>query len=335
MRLSPREMSSNDLRRVAVVAFTVLISGAACTGDWPDPPPVDAGEFAAAHEEWRSNREARMVTPPGGAVLWMGLFPLAQGEVQMGSDPDLTIVLPEEDAPALVGTLTLTGQEVAFAPAPGSPLALQDGPVITESTVLENDRSGNTTYITLGSLGMRIHAEPGTDRLWLRVWDTDLPLRETFELPEYYPVDTEWRVAARLELYPELRGVPLADVTGGMIEQNALGELVFERDGREHTLIAVGTEESSSYFIMMWDSTATTETYQAGRYLRVEKVDEEGWTTIDFNRSYNAPCVFTAFSVCALPPRENWLDLPVTAGEKRPDKPAYEGVADRGPSGEG
>jgi hypothetical protein len=86
---------------------------------------------------------------------------------------------------------------------------------------------------------------------------------------------------------------------------------------------------------MMWDSTATTETYQAGRYLRVEKVDEEGWTTIDFNRSYNAPCVFTAFSVCALPPRENWLDLPVTAGEKRPDKPAYEGVADRGPSGEG
>ena len=74
---------------------------------------------------------------------------------------------------------------------------------------------------------------------------------------------------------------------------------------------------------MMWDSTATTETYQAGRYMRVEMPDEDGWTTIDFNRAYNAPCVFTPFSVCALPPRANWLQLPVTAGEKRPAVPVY------------
>ena len=51
--------------------------------------------------------------------------------------------------------------------------------------------------------------------------------------------------------------------------------------------------------------------------------DEDGWTTIDFNRAYNAPCVFTPFSVCALPPRANWLQLPVTAGEKRPAVPVY------------
>jgi len=50
-------------------------------------------------------------------------------------------------------------------------------------------------------------------------------------------------------------------------------------------------------------------------------VDESGWTTIDFNRTYNAPCVFTAYSVCALPPRANWLTMHVTAGEKRPEKP--------------
>jgi uncharacterized protein (DUF1684 family) len=55
----------------------------------------------------------------------------------------------------------------------------------------------------------------------------------------------------------------------------------------------------------------------------VPLADEEGWTTIDFNRAYNPPCVFSAFTVCALPPPENRLQLAVTAGEKRPDEPAY------------
>ena len=74
---------------------------------------------------------------------------------------------------------------------------------------------------------------------------------------------------------------------------------------------------------MMWDSTATIDTYQAGRYMRVPLADEDGWTTIDFNRAYNPPCVFSAFSVCALPPPENRLRLAVTAGERRPDEPAH------------
>jgi uncharacterized protein (DUF1684 family) len=81
---------------------------------------------------------------------------------------------------------------------------------------------------------------------------------------------------------------------------------------------------STSYFIMIWDSTATTTTYQGGRYLRAELADETGWTVIDFNRTYNAPCVFTPHSVCALPPRGNWLSTWVTAGEQRPARPAYE-----------
>jgi uncharacterized protein (DUF1684 family) len=57
--------------------------------------------------------------------------------------------------------------------------------------------------------------------------------------------------------------------------------------------------------------------------MRVPLADEDGWTTIDFNRAYNPPCVFTAYSVCGIPPRENWLTFAVTAGEKRPEKPAY------------
>ncbi|HUF74727.1 MAG TPA: DUF1684 domain-containing protein [Longimicrobiales bacterium] len=305
-----------------VIALACLASFA-CGEPWPAPPPVDAEAFLAEHEEWRTNRERNLVTPPGGPVLWVGLYELAQGATPFGSDPSHPIALPPEDTPPLAGTLHREGQSVHLEPAPGSPVALRGGDRISEPMALGSDRSGNTTDLALGSLGLRIHGEPGTDRLWLRVWDEDLPLRETFELPEYFAVADGWRVQARFEPYDEPRPLRVADVTGGTVEYEAPGELVFEVDGREHSLIATGSPTSTSYFVMMWDSTAVSDTYQGGRYLRVPVQDESGWTTIDFNRAYNAPCVFTAYSVCALPPRENWLALHVTAGEKRPDEPAY------------
>ncbi len=191
---------------------------------------------------------------------------------------------------------------------------------------LEDDRSDEPTTLRFGSLGMRVHAEPGTDRLWLRAWDEDHPARATFRLPDFFPVEPEWVVPARFDAYPEARALRVPDVTGGFVEYQARGELVFRMGDREHRLIATAGDNSTAFFVMMWDSTATTETYQGGRYLRVEFPDEDGWTpeeggwtTIDFNRAYNAPCVFTPYSVCALPPRENWLEMAVTAGEKRPD----------------
>jgi uncharacterized protein (DUF1684 family) len=273
--------------------------------------------FVEEHEEWRRNRRDRLVTPPGGAVLWVGLWELPEGPTPFGADPALAIVLPADDAPPLAGTLVRAGHVVTLQPAAGAPLRLEDGTAMVDAITLENDRSGNTTVVSLGSLGMRVHAEPGTDRLWLRAWDEDLPVRETFALPPYFPVDTAWRVAARFDAYEEPTPLVVPDVTGGTVQYTGVGELVFRKDGREHRLLATAEETSTSFFVMMWDSTATTDTYQGGRYLRVDFPEGDAWTSIDFNRSYNAPCVFTEYSVCALPPRQNWLGLWVPAGEKR------------------
>jgi uncharacterized protein (DUF1684 family) len=319
------------LNKRMIGAAALLLMG--CAVDWPDPPPVANEAFLADHEDWRSDRERRLVTPPGGSVLWNGLWDIPQGETRFGSDPALTMSLPIEDSPPVAGTLRREGQVVTLVPEPASGIrvrtpaptgegAMTETPV-TEPMVLENDRSGRTTNLALGSLGMRIHQEPGSDRLWLRTWDEDAPIRETFALPDYYPVSQDWRVSARFEEYDEPRILQFADVTGGLIEYRAPGELVFRADGREHSLIATAGVNSSSFFILMWDSTATVNTYQGGRYLSAPLPDENGWTTIDFNRAYNAPCVFTEYSVCGLPPRENWLELHVTAGEQRPDEPAH------------
>lgn len=294
---------------------------AACSEPWPEPPPVDTGVFAEEHEEWRLDRARKTVTPPSGPLLWVGLWDLPDGgSVTFGSSNEHPITLPDVDSPPHAGTLERRGEDVRLIPTAGSGIVLFEGAAVEEALTLRHDRMEDPTRLQLGSLGLRVHSERGTDRLWLRAWDEDHPEIEIFELPDYYPIDPAWRVQARMELYDEPEIIRVPDVTGGMVEYTAPGELVFERDGEERRLIATATETSTTYFIMMWDSTATVDTYQGGRYIRAPLVDEEGWTTIDFNRTYNAPCVFTAFSVCALPPRANWLAMSVTAGEKRPDK---------------
>ncbi|MBT8487393.1 MAG: DUF1684 domain-containing protein [Gemmatimonadetes bacterium] len=305
---------SGRLGRMAILS---LVAG--CAEPWPEPPVVDTGVFAEEHEDWRSRREARAVEPPGGPVLWIGLWDLPHGETVFGADPGLPIALPAEDSPPIAGTLTRQGEAVRLEPAPGAAIRVHEGDLIEGPIELRHDRMEDPTRLQLGSLGLRVHSEQGTDRLWLRAWDEDTPERETFRLPDYFPVDPAWRVQARFEPYVEPEPLRVPDVTGGMVEFIARGELVFRRGRKEHRLIATAGETSSSYFVMMWDSTAVDATYQGGRYLRVDFPDESGWTTIDFNRTYNAPCVFTAYSVCGLPPRRNWLPLRVEAGEQRPN----------------
>ena len=314
-------MTENQAKRLSALTVLLVIG---CTRDeWPGPEPVALEEFASAHQEWRTNRRDRLVRPQSGPVLWIGLWELPQGATRFGSDPELPIVLPASDSPPLAGTFHRSGQEVRLEPSAENALHDGEGSPVTGEMVLGSDRSGEVTDLVLGSVGLRVHGEPGTDRLWIRAWDEDHPERESFELPEYFPLDTAWRVTARFEPYPEPRPLPVWDVVRGTIEYETPGELVFRKNGREHRLIAVAGASSSRYFIMMWDSTATSSTYQGGRYLGVPFADEDGWTTIDFNRTYNAPCVFSIYSTCALPPRENRLALRVLAGEKRPAKSVY------------
>ncbi len=309
-------MSLPSWRLLAAMVAVLL----GCSEPWPTLDPIDATTFAAEHEEWRLNRQQRAVTAPGGPVLWIGLWELPEGDVRFGSDPSLPIVLPAEDAPAVTGTLQRSAGSVHLVPEPGSVMSIHEGEPVTGPMELHHDRSEEPTRLVLGSLGLRVHAEPGTDRLWLRAWDEDKPDREGFQLPEYYPLDQDWRVPARFDAYEDPVTLQVPDVTGGTVEFRVPGELVFQRDGREFRLMATAGETSSSFFIQMWDSTALTNTYQAGRYVRAAFPDSTGWTTIDFNRAYNAPCVFTPYSVCSLPPPANRLELAVTAGEMRPEK---------------
>ena len=63
--------------------------------------------------------------------------------------------------------------------------------------------------------------------------------------------------------------------------------------------------------------TAGDTTYRPSRFLFVEKKPQPNETfELDFNRTYNPPCAFSAFTTCPLPPKQNILKTRIEAGEQ-------------------
>ena len=284
---------------------------------WPAPPPMTQAAHEADYAQWREARRNGLVRPGSGAITWIGLWELPVGKFDIGGDSALPMVLPGNHVPRVVGTIERTDNTLRFTPARNSHATQGDSTPITTTFDLVSDRSRGSTEIAVGSVRFRVHGEAGTDRLWIRAWDEDHPRRATFQLPEAFPLSAEWRVAARFDSFAVARDFQVADVADGTQAYHSPGELVFRIAGHEHRLAVSADSGSRDYFIMLWDSTAIASTYGAGRYLRVPLADSTGWTVIDFNRTYNPPCAFTAFSTCAFPPPENRLPFAITAGEKR------------------
>lgn len=76
-------------------------------------------------------------------------------------------------------------------------------------------------------------------------------------------------------------------------------------------------------FLPFRDATSGTETYGAGRYVidAVKSADLDGdparqTIVVDFNFAYHPSCAFDPQWACPLAPRENWLDIPIRAGER-------------------
>jgi uncharacterized protein (DUF1684 family) len=84
--------------------------------------------------------------------------------------------------------------------------------------------------------------------------------------------------------------------------------------GQQQTLTLYDTGHPK-LFLPFRDTTSGKETYGGGRYLDVQP-DPDGTVTIDFNLAYSPYCAYSDSYSCALPPADNWMSVPVEAGEK-------------------
>ena len=108
--------------------------------------------------------------------------------------------------------------------------------------------------------------------------------------------------------------------TGDVRPYRRYGRFSFLVDGEEASLTIYSDMYGQEFFLPFRDGTSGKETYGAGRYLdnhRPGIVDlGNGRFKIDFNYNYNPYCAYNLAYSCPLPPRENWLTVPIRAGEK-------------------
>lgn len=136
--------------------------------------------------------------------------------------------------------------------------------------------------------------------------------RASFRGLRYYPPDPALRVPATFEPAREPRRIVMATSTGDDKEYLDAGLLRFTLDGKDLTLRGYLSEaRPDELFVPFRDATSGTETYGAGRYLEVPLPVRE----IDLNFAYNPFCAYSEAYSCPLPPPENWLKVPVRAGE--------------------
>jgi uncharacterized protein (DUF1684 family) len=153
------------------------------------------------------------------------------------------------------------------------------------------------------------------DQYGVRLRDHESDGVKNFHGIERYPVDVSWRIEARFEKAEPGKTIDITNILGQTTPNPCPGTLVFDIDGKEFRLDAI-LEGGPDLFVIFGDDTNEKETYPSGRYIYVNPPDESGKVIIDFNKSYNPPCAFTAFATCPLPPRQNVLPVRITAGEK-------------------
>jgi uncharacterized protein len=146
---------------------------------------------------------------------------------------------------------------------------------------------------------------------------------EDFTGPKWYPLDEKWRVPARLDRDAPGTGqhVQLQTSVGDLRDMSVYGTFIFTIEGQEQRLTAYQAVHAHAHddtlFVPFKDATSGKETYGAGRYLDIPRVEGENYI-LDFNKAYNPLCAYSPLYNCPYPPPQNRLKVAVEAGEKTP-----------------
>jgi len=144
--------------------------------------------------------------------------------------------------------------------------------------------------------------------------------RAAFRGLVYWPPDPDYRFELELNEHEEKEIVEVADSQGQTRTLWRWGEFRFQTAGQECTLQAYKSDpDEERLFVPFRDETSGKESYGAGRYLDLdpdEHLTRKGRWVVDFNQAYNPWCAYSENYSCPFVPPENWLKVPIRAGEK-------------------
>ena len=139
--------------------------------------------------------------------------------------------------------------------------------------------------------------------------------RANFTGLNYYPPDPTFRLELVLQEAEQVEELIIQTNTGDEQTYYRIGTVEFEIEEEPAKLAVYKSPHHDDLFLPFRDATSGQETYGAGRYLEPAELGG-GQLLVDFNLAYNPYCAYSEHYSCPLPPLENWLKVPIRAGEK-------------------
>ncbi|MFJ5219843.1 DUF1684 domain-containing protein [Streptomyces sp. NPDC088354] len=181
----------------------------------------------------------------------------------------------------------------------------------------QKEGEGQPDTVTVTAL-QRTDIVTGEPENGLRFWDADSPAIRHFDRVDVFPYDPAWVVHATYTPVPGARRIAFEHLrdNGGTRDLVVPGDITLTVDGHEYTLSAF--DDDGTLLLVFGDPTNGATTYGAGRFLFVQRTQDDDRVLLDFNRAFVPPCGFSDQYNCPMPPRQNRFHLPVEAGEKLP-----------------
>lgn len=138
---------------------------------------------------------------------------------------------------------------------------------------------------------------------------------------KYFDVDPDFVFQSKVYEYSQKDTISVFGTKGEERKSVRYGYVKFEYDKKLFKLnVYEGSAKNGEKYHSIWftDKTTNNESYGVGRYLDFElNADTNYIYTIDFNLAYNPYCAYNADYTCAIPTKEDYVDLKIEAGEKK------------------
>ena len=297
------------MKKLLLFLFLLLISlfANACKNETLETK--GSPEYLEEIKKWDQHRLERLKADDGWLNL-VGRTWLKPGENKFGSAKDNDVIIESDKVPEYMGVFVFEDSSVTMKANDGVEILLNGNPV--KEMKMIGDESKDMTVFQYGPIKWNLIIR---DTLYgIRFRDLESEFVKTFKGIERFPVNEDWKIRASYEVYNPPKKIYVPNVLGQISEEPSPGAVVFAKDNQKYRLDAI--DAGNRLWFIFADGTSGEETYGGGRFLYTDKADSNGIVFVDFNKAYDPPCVLTKFATCPLPPKENYLSLRITAGEK-------------------
>lgn len=148
---------------------------------------------------------------------------------------------------------------------------------------------------------------------------------KNFKGLDFFPVDSNFIVEADFTPIENSSFLEIPTTTSRIAFYRKYGTATFTINGKEQKLTIYQDQESNmssatskDLFLPFTDATSGESSYGGGRYMNLKSgAIKDGKITLNFNNTYNPYCAYNENYSCPIVPRENHLDVAITAGVKK------------------